>query len=75
MNPTKIAVLESQSGVSKSSGKSYTIALVRIVGGRTGKIFSDVDLTPYVGKEILVEIEHAPNREMFLSARIARVSK
>lgn len=66
----KVDVLECQSGVAKSSGRPYNIALVRLPSrdGRVGKIFSDVPLKP--DTDVEVDLDIAPNQEMFLSPRI-----
>jgi len=71
----ELDVLECQSGVAKKSGRAYNIALVRIPArdGRVGKIFSDVALSP--DTDVEVELEVAPNQEMFLSPRIKGLSK
>lgn len=68
----KVDVLECNSGVSKK-GNAYNVALCRIpaTDGRVGKIFSDVKLD--IGEEIGVEIDLAPNSEMFLSPRIRQL--
>lgn len=63
----KVEVLECNSGVSKK-GNAYNIALVR-VDGRVGKVFSDVALKPS-DKPLEVELELAPNSEMFLSPKV-----
>lgn len=62
-------VLECNSGVSKA-GRTYNIALVR-VDGRVGKVFSDVPLKVEEGVDL--EINLAPNQEMFLSPRVKAV--
>lgn len=65
-----IDVLECQSGVAKKSGNAYNVALIRIPArdGRVGKVFSDIPLKP--DTDVEVELEVAPNQEMFLSPRI-----
>jgi len=65
-------VLECQSGVSKK-GNAYNVALVRIPArdGRVGKLFSDVKLEP--DTDVKVELDIAPNAEMFLSPRIKKL--
>jgi len=70
-----IDVLECQSGVAKKSGRAYNIALVRLPSGngRVGKVFSDVELEP--DTDVEVELELAPNQEMFLSPRIKSLVK
>jgi len=68
----KVDVLECQSGVSKK-GNAYNIALVRVPSGvgRVGKLFSDIKLEPDTDVEVNLEI--APNAEMFLSPRIRKM--
>jgi len=70
----QIDVLECNSGVSKK-GNAYNIALVRMPSGngRVGKVFSDVPLQS--DTDVEVELELAPNSEMFLSPRIKSVVK
>jgi len=70
----EIDVLECNSGVSKK-GNAYNIALVRIPSksGRVGKIFSDVPLQPDI--DVAVELELAPNAEMFLSPRVRKLAE
>lgn len=65
----RLDVLECNSGVSKA-GRPYNVALVRI-DGRVGKVFSDLPLKQ--GTEPLVEMQIAPNNEMFLTPRIKSV--
>jgi len=70
---SKILVLECQSGVAKKSGNAYNIALIRDVQSkRVGKVFSDIPLVAS-DKEVDVEIELAPNSEMFLTPRIKKL--
>jgi len=64
-----VDVLECKNGVSKK-GNAYSIALIRVPSGngRVGKVFSDTPLEP--DTDVEVELEIAPNSEMFLSPRI-----
>lgn len=65
----QIEVFECVSGVSKK-GNAYNIAVVRDEDGRVGKMFSDVKLP---NGRVEVEVELAPNQEMFLTPRITKV--
>lgn len=64
----EIEVLECNSGVSKK-GNAYNVLLAR-VEGRVGKLFSDVGLPLGAHR---VEIQIAPNAEMFLTPRVKGV--
>jgi len=70
----KVVVLECQSGVAKKSGNPYNIALIKTDKGRVGKVFSDVALQAS-DKVIEVELELAPNREMFLTPSIRSITR
>jgi len=71
--PVKMRVLESLSGVGKTSGKAYTFVLAQVSGGRTGKMFSEVDLKAFEGKEVTAEVALRPDKELFLKPTIVSV--
>lgn len=64
-----IEVFECNSGVAKATGNAYNIVLARI-DDRVGKVFSDV---PLPKGNVEVEMALSPNREMFLTPKIAKV--
>lgn len=68
MAKTKIEVLECKSGTSKK-GNPYNIALIR-AEGRVGRVFSDV---PLKEGECVVEIQLAPNQQLYLSPTITSI--
>lgn len=70
----KVTVLECQSGVASKSGRAYNIALIRTDSGRVGKVFSDVPLQ-VSDRVVDVDLQLAPNKEMFLSPSIKSVNQ
>jgi len=70
----KVDVLECSSGTSKK-GNAYNILVLRYPSGngRIVKVFSDIAIE--AGIDIDVEVDLAPNQDMFMTPRVKEVVK